>query len=50
MVTTPIYLHALAELEMQTRMALVPDDWDDPRDSVIHALELDDQSESVEVQ
>ncbi|GGN29694.1 hypothetical protein GCM10011609_86910 [Lentzea pudingi] len=30
-VTTQIYLHALAELEMQTRMALVPDDWEDPR-------------------
>ena len=29
-VTTQIYLHALAELEMQTRMALVPDGWDDP--------------------
>ncbi len=30
--TTQIYLHALAELEMETRMALVPDDWDDPRE------------------
>jgi site-specific recombinase XerD len=30
-VTTQIYLHALAELEMETRMALVPDGWDDPR-------------------
>jgi hypothetical protein len=39
----------LAELEMQTRMALVPDDWDDPRDSVIHALAPDDQRETVEV-
>ncbi len=29
-VTTQIYLHALAELEMHTRMALVPDGWDDP--------------------
>lgn len=29
--TTTIYLHALAELEMDTRMALIPDDWDDPR-------------------
>lgn len=28
--TTQIYLHALAELEMETRMALVPDGWDDP--------------------
>ena len=26
--TTQIYLHALAELEMETRMALVPDDWE----------------------
>ncbi|MGC0367082.1 site-specific recombinase XerD [Rhodococcus sp. 27YEA15] len=25
--TTMIYLHTLAELEMETRMALVPDDW-----------------------
>jgi site-specific recombinase XerD len=31
-VTTQIYLHALAELDMETRMALVPDGWDDPRD------------------
>ncbi|WP_197672116.1 hypothetical protein [Alloactinosynnema sp. L-07] len=29
-VTTQIYLHALEELEMETRMALVPDGWDDP--------------------
>ena len=29
-VTTQIYLHALAELEMTTRMALVPDGWDLP--------------------
>ncbi|MFF0256909.1 tyrosine-type recombinase/integrase [Micromonospora zamorensis] len=28
--TTQIYLHALAELEMQTRMALVPDGWEGP--------------------
>jgi len=27
-ITTQIYLHALAELEMHTRMALVPDSWD----------------------
>ncbi|MGO4650014.1 tyrosine-type recombinase/integrase [Nocardia sp. 2YAB30] len=26
--STQIYLHALAELEMKTRMALVPDDWE----------------------
>jgi len=31
--TTSIYLHALAELEMATRMALVPDGWEDPRES-----------------
>jgi site-specific recombinase XerD len=31
--TTQIYLHALGELEMETRMALVPDDWEDPRDT-----------------
>lgn len=30
--TTQIYLHALAELEMETRMGLVPDSWQDPRD------------------
>jgi site-specific recombinase XerD len=29
-VTTQIYLHALRELESETRQALVPDDWDDP--------------------
>jgi len=28
--TTLIYLHALQELEMHTRMALVPDSWQDP--------------------
>ena len=33
--TTMVYLHALAELEMHTRMALVPDGWDDPRDGVL---------------
>ncbi|MFD4592858.1 tyrosine-type recombinase/integrase [Streptomyces rubiginosohelvolus] len=33
-VTTMIYLHVLAELEMQTRMALVPDGWDLPGDVV----------------
>ncbi|MET8848484.1 site-specific integrase [Amycolatopsis sp. NPDC004625] len=31
-VTTQIYLHALAELEMDTRTALVPDDWEIPHD------------------
>jgi len=29
--TTQIYLHALEELELETRLALIPDDWDDPR-------------------
>jgi site-specific recombinase XerD len=29
--TTQIYLHALAELEMETRMGLVPDSWENPR-------------------
>jgi integrase len=28
-VTTQIYLHTLAELDMETRLALVPDDWTD---------------------
>lgn len=32
-----VYLHALSELEMTTRMALVPSDWDDPRSN--HPLE-----------
>lgn len=31
--STLIYLHALQELEMETRMALVPDTWEDPRDT-----------------
>lgn len=30
--TTHIYLHTLAELEMETRMALIPDEWEDSRD------------------
>ncbi|MCW2750821.1 MAG: integrase, partial [Aeromicrobium sp.] len=34
-VTTQIYLDTLAELEMQTRMALVPDEWPDPRTGAI---------------
>lgn len=33
--TTQIYLHCLAELEMETRMELVPDDWEDPRDAAL---------------
>ncbi len=32
-----IYLHALGELEMSTRMALVPDGWEDPRDAALLA-------------
>ncbi len=31
--TTQVYLHCLAEVEMATRLALVPDSWDDPRDT-----------------
>ncbi len=31
--TTQVYLHALEELEMQTRMALVSDPWEDSRDA-----------------
>ncbi|MBF6215977.1 site-specific integrase [Nocardia puris] len=38
-VTTQIYLHALAELEMETRMALVPSDWDLPVEPDDAALE-----------
>lgn len=34
--TTQIYLHALEELEMETRMALIPDGlWEDPRHSAL---------------
>jgi integrase len=36
--TTLIYLHALQELEMETRMALVPDTWEDPRDTPLAQL------------
>ncbi|MFD0008245.1 integrase [Streptomyces sp. NPDC127178] len=36
--STLIYLHALQELEMETRMALVPDTWEDPRDTSVAAL------------
>lgn len=36
--STLIYLHALQELEMETRMALVPDTWEDPRDIPAAAL------------
>lgn len=41
-VTTQIYLHALAELEMHTRMALVPDEWDDPS-HLVSELAVDDE-------
>ena len=37
-VTTVIYLHALQELEMATRMALVPDGWEDPRDTSLREI------------
>ncbi|HEX2399913.1 MAG TPA: hypothetical protein VHJ79_07995 [Mycobacterium sp.] len=40
-VTTQVYLHALAELEMETRMMLVPDGWEDPRDTSIDQLDGD---------
>ncbi|WP_218952313.1 site-specific integrase [Amycolatopsis anabasis] len=40
-VTTQVYLHALAELEMETRMALVPDSWEDPRPLVSDAASED---------
>ena len=40
-VTTQIYLHALAELEMGTRMMLVPGDWEDPRDTSINQFDGD---------
>ncbi|MGY1960767.1 tyrosine-type recombinase/integrase [Nocardia gipuzkoensis] len=37
-VTTQVYLHALAELEMETRMMLVPDEWEDPPQPPIDQL------------
>lgn len=37
--STMVYLHALAELEMHTRMALVPDGWEDPRDGPLDAVD-----------
>ncbi|MFI0714084.1 integrase [Streptomyces inhibens] len=36
--STLIYLHALQELEMETRMALVPDTWEDLRETAVSAL------------
>ena len=46
--TTQIYLHALAELEMATRVALVPDRWEDPRDTPLD--EIDDDLTPPEVE
>lgn len=43
--TTQIYLHALSELEMHTRMALVPDGWEDPRAIPVDALPVNDDAE-----
>ncbi|MGW7613487.1 hypothetical protein ACWGKW_40845 [Streptomyces sp. NPDC054766] len=36
--STLIYLHALQELEMETRMALVPDTWEDVRNTAVDDL------------
>lgn len=44
-VTTQIYLLALSELEMHTRMALVPDGWEDPRAIPVDALPVNDDTE-----
>lgn len=35
--TTHIYMHTLADLEMETRLALIPDEWQDPRDPSLWA-------------
>jgi site-specific recombinase XerD len=35
---TQVYLHCLAELEMATRMALVPDSWADPRETPLELV------------
>jgi site-specific recombinase XerD len=43
--TTQIYLHTLEELEMETRMALVPDSWEDPRDTPPGQLADDTRSD-----
>jgi site-specific recombinase XerD len=40
-VTTQVYLHALAELEMETRMMLVPDNWEDPRSTSFDQFDRD---------
>ena len=37
--TTQVYLHALEELEMETRLALIPSEWDDPRASSARSRE-----------
>lgn len=36
--TTHIYLHTLADLEMETRMALIPEEWQDPRDPSLRVV------------
>ncbi|WP_091305580.1 tyrosine-type recombinase/integrase [Amycolatopsis tolypomycina] len=43
-VTTQIYLHALAELEMETRTALVPDGWEDPREPAVLGMAGQDEA------
>jgi site-specific recombinase XerD len=40
--TTQIYLHTLKELEMETRMALVPDGWEP---TGVHPVDLDEPQE-----
>ncbi|OBI78313.1 hypothetical protein A5664_18025 [Mycolicibacterium fortuitum] len=42
--TTQAYLHCLAELEMETRMELVPDSWADPRDSPLEFVSEENAS------
>jgi site-specific recombinase XerD len=44
-ITTQIYLHALAELKMHTRMALVPDDREDPRAIPVDLLSATDDTD-----
>lgn len=44
-VTTQIYLHALEQLEMETRLKLIPDLWDDPRDPAMIGGSGEDASE-----
>ncbi|WP_336649138.1 tyrosine-type recombinase/integrase [Microbacterium sp. MMO-10] len=38
--TTQKYLHALADLEMSTRLTLIPEEWEDPRDPTLIAAGL----------